>query len=480
MRSTNTGAGQRLSPCDKWSRRRSHESRKSGNGPRVFISVLGTGYLGATHAACLTALGHTVVGVDRDAERVAALNDGRAPFHEPGLDDLLAEGRDSGRLHFSTDVAEAADADVHFLCVGTPQQPGSYAADLDALWAAARDLAPLLTAPCVVVGKSTVPVGTAAELRDLFRAEAPAKDDVRVAWNPEFLREGHAVEDSLRPDRLVLGVEDEQANQVLRSVYASLIHAGVPVVRTDLATAELAKVSANVMLAARISLVNLLAEVCEAAHADVGDLTEVLGLDARIGDSFLSPGLGYGGGCLPKDTRAFMARARELGVAESSALLREVDATNMRQRSRTVDLAGALLDGQLRDRPVAVLGAAFKAGSDDVRDSPALDVANTLAARGAAVSVYDPRAGDNVRRVCPQLRVAQSVQEAVAGADLLLVLTEWPEFGSLDPVELASLVRNPQVLDGRLVLDPDKWHAAGWRVHALGRAPMETTTAGAR
>jgi UDPglucose 6-dehydrogenase len=288
------------------------------------------------------------------------------------------------------------------------------------------------------------------------------------------------VKDSLHPDRLVLGVEDEEANQALRSVYAPVIRDGVPVVRTDLATAELAKVSANVMLAARISLVNLLAEVCEAAHADVGDLTEVLGLDERIGNSFLSPGIGYGGGCLPKDTRAFMARARELGVADAATLLREVDATNMRQRSRTVDLAGRLLDGRLRDRPVAVLGAAFKAGSDDVRDSPALDVATTLAARGAAVRVYDPRAGENVRRTCPQLGLARSSEDAVTGADLVLVLTDWPEFGSLDPVGLASLVRTPRVIDGRLVLDPAKWRAAGWRVHALGRAAEEPAAVGAR
>jgi UDPglucose 6-dehydrogenase len=448
-----------------------------GNDRRVLISVLGTGYLGATHAACLASLGHSVVGVDRDADRIRILASGRAPFHEPGLDALLAEGRDTGRLRFSTDVAAVEGAEVHFLCVGTPQRPGSYAADLGALWSATDDLAPLLSDPCVVVGKSTVPVGTASQLRSHLASQAPAGEAVGVAWNPEFLREGHAVEDSIRPDRLVVGVEDERANEALRCVYAQLIRSGVPVVRTDLATAELAKVSANVMLAARVSLVNLLAEVCEAAHADVGDLTEVLGLDSRIGDGFLSPGIGYGGGCLPKDTRAFMARARELGVAESSALLREVDATNMRQRSRTVDLAAGLLDGHLRGRPVAVLGAAFKAGSDDVRDSPALDVATTLAARGAEVRVYDPRAGANVRRTRPQLHVASSTEDAVTGADLVLVLTDWPEFASLDPVGLSGLARTSKVIDGRLVLDPAKWRAAGWQVHALGRAPVDDTMA---
>jgi UDPglucose 6-dehydrogenase len=433
------------------------------------ISVLGTGDLGATHAACLAECGHDVVGVDTDPERVARLRGGRAPFHEPRLDQVLRGALDAGRLTFTTDVTEAADADVHFVCVGTPQRANSYAADLTALWAATRALARHLRRACLVVGKSTVPVGTAARVRDLLRAESPAGEAVATAWNPEFLREGHAVDDSLHPDRLVFGVESDEANQVLRAVYSALIAAGVPVVRTDLATAELAKVSANVMLAARVSLVNLLAEVCEAADADVADLTEVLGLDRRIGAEFLSPGIGYGGGCLPKDTRAFMARATELGVADSSALLREVDATNMRQRSRTVDLAVRLLGGAVRDARVAVLGAAFKAGSDDVRDSPALDVATTLSARGADVRVYDPRASENVRRSRPELTTATSVEDAVSDADLVLVLTDWPEFSSLDPVGLCELVRTPRVLDGRLVLDPVKWRAAGWTFHALGR-----------
>jgi len=436
------------------------------------LSVLGTGYLGATHAACLAAGGHDVVGIDTDGSRVAALERGVPPFHEPGLVEVLRTGLAEGRLRFSTDVAAAADSDAHFLCVGTPQQPGSHAADLGALWQAVHALAPLLERSCVVIGKSTVPVGTAAGLRDVLHGTAPAGEDVHVAWNPEFLREGHAVEDSLHPDRLVLGVESEHAYGVLREVYSRAIAEGVPVVRTDLETAELAKVSANVMLAARISLVNLLAEVCEAADADVADLTRVLGLDKRIGPEFLSPGIGYGGGCLPKDTRAFMARARELGVTESAALLREVDATNMRQRSRTVDLAAQMLDDRLAGARVAVLGAAFKAGSDDVRDSPALDVATTLCARGAHVVVHDPQALDNVRRTRPQLGTAEDVEQAVTGAELVLVLTEWPEYASLDPVSLAGLAAVPRVLDGRLVLDPDKWRAAGWQLCALGRGAV--------
>jgi UDPglucose 6-dehydrogenase len=435
----------------------------------VLISVIGTGYLGATHAACLAAVGHQVVGVDSDPERIDRLSAGRAPFHEPGLDDLLARGVRSGALVFDSDFRRTAEADVHFLCVGTPQRAGSHAADLSALDAAIASLADSLRRPCLVVGKSTVPVGTARTLGAELRAQAPPGQRVGIAWNPEFLREGHAVQDSLQPDRLVFGVENDDADQVLRDVYARTINDGTPVVRTDLETAELAKVSANVMLAARISLVNLLAEVCEAADADVGDLTRILGLDERIGSRFLRPGVGYGGGCLPKDTRAFAARAEELGLGGPAAVLREVDAINMSQRARTVDKAVALLGGRTAARRVAVLGAAFKAGSDDVRDSPALDVAATLQARGADVHVYDPEAGDNVRRTHPWLHAAPSVEDACNGADVVLVLTEWDEFRGIDPVALLDVVGQPRVIDGRLVLDPDKWRAAGWDFHALGR-----------
>lgn len=433
------------------------------------ISVIGTGYLGATHAAALAACGHEVVGVDNDPRRVERLCSGSAPFHEPGLDALLSQYVDAGTLGFSTDPTAAVGADVHFLCVGTPQRPGTHAADLSALHAAADALAPLLDRPCLVVGKSTVPVGSAGELRDRIRAVAPAGDDVHMAWNPEFLREGHAVEDSLHPDRLVFGVERDEDDQWLRDVYATQLAEGVPVVRTDLATAELAKVSANAMLAARISLVNMLAEVCEAADADVGDLTRILGFDERIGSKFLNPGVGFGGGCLPKDTRAFVARAEELGVDGPVAILREVDTINMRQRARTIDLAVEMLGGKPAGRKVAVLGAAFKADSDDVRDSPALDVAATLQARGAEVHVHDPKANDNAQRARPGLHTHDSVEAACRDAEAVLVLTDWDEFRGIDPVALAGVVRHPRVIDGRLVLDADKWRAAGWDFHALGR-----------
>ena len=426
----------------------------------MLISVVGTGYLGATHAACLSATGHQVVGVDRDPERIRVLREGRAPFHEDGLDELLADGVAAGRLRFTDDLADVADADVHFLCVGTPQCEDGDGADLSALWSAADGLGPHLRDDALVVGKSTVPVGTAVRLRERLGA--------RVAWNPEFLREGRAVRDTLRPDRLVLGVDSDEDHQVLLRVYADLVAAGVPVIRTDPATAELAKVSANAMLATRVSTVNLLAEVCEASGADVGDLTTILGADSRIGREFLAPGLGYGGGCLPKDTRAFVARARELGVVESADLLEAVDRVNLRQRARTVELALSLLPGGTGS--VAVLGGAFKAESDDVRDSPALDVATRLHRAGVTVRLHDPHAGANVRREQPDLTVVDDVAGACRGADLVLVLTEWPQFAALDPHEVGRLVHRRAVVDARLVLDPEKWVGAGWDYRALGRS----------
>jgi UDPglucose 6-dehydrogenase len=434
----------------------------------VRISVIGTGYLGATHAAALARWGHDVVGIDVDHRRVERLARGAAPFHEPGFENLLREGVGSGRLTFTPDVAAAASADVHFLCVGTPQLDGGHGADLVALWAAVDALATQSRPGALVVGKSTVPVGTAARVQERLNDLGGGRPANEVAWNPEFLREGHAVEDSLRPDRLVLGVSSDDAYAALCEVYACALRDGVPVVRTDLQTAELAKASANVMLASRISVVNVLAEVCEAASADIERLTEILGLDPRIGPRYLSPGIGFGGGCLPKDLRAFAARAAELGVGTAAGLLRAVDEVNTHQRQRTVDLAMTLLDGRPRGRCVAALGAAFKADSDDVRDSPALAVATAVARLGARVRVYDPEAAHHVAD-CAGLEAADSAESACAGAELTLILTEWAEFRDLDPTALGQVVARPTVIDGRLVLDPDRWTRAGWRVHALGR-----------
>ncbi len=434
------------------------------------ITVLGTGYLGATHAACMAELGYDVLGLDVDEAKVACLSRGELPFYEPGLEPLLRKHVESGRLRFTTSFAEVAEfGDVHFICVGTPQKKGEYAADLTYVHAAVEALGALLTRPVLVVGKSTVPVGTAAAVADRIAELAPDAG-AEVAWNPEFLREGFAVEDTLSPDRLVIGVRSEQAEARLREVYAPLIDAGIPlVICPDFATAELVKVAANAFLATKISFINAMSEVCEASGADVVLLSKALSYDTRIGGRFLNAGLGFGGGCLPKDIRAFMARAGELGADQALTFLREVDDINMRRRARMVDLARELLGGSFMGRSVAVLGAAFKPDSDDVRDSPALNVAGMIHLQGAAVRVYDPKAVENARRLFPQLDYSASAVEAATGADVVLHLTEWSEFREMDPAALSAVVRQRNIVDGRNVLDPARWRAAGWTYRALGR-----------
>ncbi|MFI5099990.1 MAG: UDP-glucose dehydrogenase family protein [Actinomycetes bacterium] len=434
------------------------------------ITVIGTGYLGATHAAAMAELGHEVLGIDIDAKKIEQLSGGDVPFYEPELPELVRKGLASGALRFGTDPAEAAAfGDVHFVCVGTPQKQGSYAADLTALETATESLAAHLGRPALVVGKSTVPVGTAQRIASRLRALAPAGDGVELAWNPEFLREGHAVKDSLDPDRLVFGVGSPEAEATLRSVYAPVIARGTPVVVADLPTSELVKVAANSFLATKISFINAMAELCEATGADVATLSEALAHDKRIGGDFLRAGLGFGGGCLPKDIRAFMARAGELGVDQALTFLREVDAINQRRRARTVDLARAALGGSFDGRSVTVLGAAFKPGSDDVRDSPALDVAVTIHEQGGRVRVYDPQAMENARARFPLLTYSHDVQSACEGADIVLHLTEWAEFRELDPAQLGEVVAHRRVVDGRGVLDAERWRAAGWTYRALGR-----------
>ncbi|MGV0043008.1 UDP-glucose dehydrogenase family protein [Mycobacterium colombiense] len=434
-------------------------------------TVFGTGYLGATHAVGMAELGHDVLGVDIDPGKVAKLAGGDIPFYEPGLRKLLRENLAAGRLRFTTDYEMAADfADVHFLGVGTPQKKGEYGADLRHVYAVIDSLVPRLTTSAVLVGKSTVPVGTAAELNQRAAALAPAGVDVEVTWNPEFLREGYAVQDTLRPDRIVLGVKQDstRAEAAVRELYGPLLEAGVPFLVTDLQTAELVKVSANAFLATKISFINAISEVCEAAGADVSLLADALGYDPRIGRQFLNAGLGFGGGCLPKDIRAFMARAGELGADQALTFLREVDSINMRRRTRMVELASAACGGSLLGANIAVLGAAFKPESDDVRDSPALNVAGQLQLNGAAVNVYDPKALDNAQRLFPTLNYAVSVEEACERADAVLVLTEWRQFVDMDPEDLADRVRARVIVDGRNCLDVARWQRAGWRVYRLG------------
>jgi len=437
------------------------------------IAVFGTGYLGATHAACMAELGHDVLGVDVDTAKLARLAAGEAPFFEPGLDEVLKANLDAGRLQFTSSYAKAADfADIHFIAVATPQKRGEFAADLTYVDSVVTTLAPLLKRPAVIYGKSTVPVGTAARLSDMVRHIAPVGDAIEVAWNPEFLREGFAVLDTLHPDRIVLGVDFERkgrAEEVAREVYGDIIEQGVPFLVTDLETSELVKTAANAFLATKISFINAMAELCEAAGGDVSELADAIGYDARIGRPFLNAGIGFGGGCLPKDIRAFMARAGELGANQALTFLREVDSINMRRRIRMVEMTRELVGGSLIGARVAVLGAAFKPESDDIRDSPALNIAGQIQLQGASVTVYDPRAMDNSRRLFPTLDYAEDVREACNGADVTLVLTEWEEFRRLEPAALDSIVRSRRIIDGRNCLDPAKWRSSGWVYQGVGR-----------
>ena len=435
------------------------------------VSVIGAGYLGVSHAVGMSVLGHDVLVRDVDRERVAALSSGTLPFYEPGLEQALREQIESGRLRFTAALPEVAEfADVHFICVGTPQRDRKFAADTSFVEAAVETLARYLRRPCVVVGKSTVPVGTADRLAERLAILSPAGHNAELAWNPEFLREGHALNDTLRPDRLVFGARSDTALRALRTVYQSLIDAGIPVVETDFATAELVKVAANAFLATKISFINAMAEVCESAGADVTALAGALAHDTRIGGQFLAPGIGFGGGCLPKDIRAFIARADEIGANQAVNFLREVDSINTRRRTRTVALARALCDGSLAGRTVGVWGAAFKPNSDDIRDSPALEIANAIKQQGARVQVYDPKAIANARRRYPHLEYVGSALAAATNADLILHLTEWTEFGAIDPSALATVVAERKLIDGRGALDGPRWRAAGWTVRTLGQA----------
>lgn len=430
------------------------------------ISVIGTGYLGTTHAACMSSLGFEVIGIDVDPAKIKSLAAGEIPFYEPGLEELLQKELKSGRLSFSTDFKAIKDCDVHFICVGTPQVKDGLAADLSYVFAALNEIAPIIKSGSLVVGKSTVPVGTAAKMREALLAINPETD---LAWNPEFLREGFAIEDTLKPNRLVVGITSDKAEGILREVYAKSLEEETPWVVADLPTAELVKAAANSFLATKISFINAMAEICEAAGGDVTVLAKAIGYDPRIGSRFLQAGIGFGGGCLPKDIRAFMARAQELGADHALEFLREVDSINLRARARMIDLVRKDLSQDLRGKKIAVLGAAFKPDSDDVRDSPALDIAVQLQGAGATVTVHDPKAIENARKRFPVLGFSETVAGCVQGAELVLHLTEWKIYREIDPSELIKLVAQPAMIDGRNALDREKWQRAGWKFRALGR-----------
>ena len=433
------------------------------------ISVIGTGYLGAVHAACMSSLGHEVVGYDTDSAKVETLSRGVSPFFEPEFEKLLESVLATGQLRFTSSAEEAVrGAKLHFICVGTPQQLGSDAADLRFVDAAVQTVADLADCDGLIVGKSTVPVGTAQRLAERLGGASR----LELAWNPEFLREGKAVRDTLHPDRLVFGVTSEHAEKSLLEVYGTIINDGTPYITTDLATAEMVKVAANSFLATKISFINAMAEVCEVANADVVTLSQALGYDERIGRRFLNAGLGFGGGCLPKDIRAFSARAGELGASDALTFLREIDKINMRRRDKVVAVAGAMLGGDFLSKNVAVLGAAFKPNSDDVRDSPALNVAAAMHLKGAAVRVHDPRAIPNARLRFPTLTYCPIIEDACRNTDLIVLATEWDEYRNIDPRTFLSIAREPRLLDARNAVDHDFWSEAGWQVYALGRGAL--------
>jgi UDPglucose 6-dehydrogenase len=431
------------------------------------LSVIGTGYLGATHAAAMASLGFQVVGVDVDEEKIAMLREGKVPFFEPDLEELLEAEVKSGRLTFATDFSAISDCDVHFVCVGTPQKKDSLAADLTYVDASMKAVASHAKAGSLMVGKSTVPVGTADRLSRIVKEINP---DIELAWNPEFLREGFAVEDTLRPNRLVVGVTSDRAEDILKEVYAPLLANNVPWIRSDLPTAELVKVAANSFLATKISFINAMAEICEAAGGDVTVLAKAIGYDPRIGSRFLQAGIGFGGGCLPKDIRAFMARSEELGARQSLEFLREIDSINLRARQRMIDLVRQDLGLDLKGKKIAVLGAAFKPDSDDVRDSPALDIAVQISEAGAEVHVHDPKAIEPARRRFPKLTYSSSIEEVASGSDAILHLTEWKMYREIDPIILKPKVKQAIVIDGRNALDRERWLSAGWKFRALGRS----------
>jgi UDPglucose 6-dehydrogenase len=434
------------------------------------LSVIGTGYLGATHAACMASLGFEVIGFDIEASKIDLLSKGKVPFYEPELEELLSEQIKSGRLTFTNNITDLAEADVHFICVGTPQVKNGNAADLTYVNSALESIAKFVKPGGLVVGKSTVPVGTATKLRNRLLELNPKAD---LAWNPEFLREGFAVEDTLRPNRLVVGVVNDSAEQILKEVYANNLKEKTPWVRADLPTSELVKVAANSFLATKISFINAMAEICEAAGGDVTVLAKAIGYDPRIGSRFLQAGIGFGGGCLPKDIRAFMARAEELGASQAVEFLKEIDAINLRARQRIIELVRKDLADDLRGKKVAILGAAFKPDSDDVRDSPALDIAAQIQAAGAVVTVHDPKAIANAQKRFPALNFADDVNATLKDSEIVLHLTEWKIYREIDPVKVKSIVKNPIIIDGRNALDRDLWQSAGWKFRALGRSNNE-------
>ncbi len=431
------------------------------------VAVIGTGYVGLVAGTCFAELGWSVTCVDKDGAKVAALHRGEIPIHEPGLDDLVRTNVASGRLKFTTDMATAAGpADAVFLAVGTPSKDEDGDADLSQLFAAIDEIIPLLSGHTVLVTKSTVPIGTGRILQK--RVSALGSDlDVDIVSNPEFLREGAAISDFLNPDRVVIGAETERARAVMRVLYRPIAERGAPVLYTNIETAEMIKYAANSFLATKISFINEMADLAELVGADIVDVSRGMGMDNRIGKLFLNPGPGYGGSCFPKDTRALrnlaLRAGKRLMVTEAA-----IDANNERKQAvaaRILDMLG----GQVVGATVAVLGVAFKANTDDVRESPSLDIINRLQQAGARVQAYDPEAMAQAGLLLKGVIWAKDAYSAIKGADVAVIATEWDEFKNMDLQRAKMLLRQPQIVDLRNLYDPAEMAAAGIDYVSVGR-----------
>ncbi len=432
----------------------------------MHIAVIGTGYVGLVTGACFAEFGVNVTCVDVDAEKIKMLSEGHIPIYEPGLDQIVSKNTQAGRLHFTTDIRTAVEqALVIFLAVGTPpKEDGS--ADLRFIDEAARSIAEHMNGYKVIVTKSTVPVGTGEHVRALVKEHQKAKHNFGVVSNPEFLREGAAIDDFMRPDRVVIGSRDEEAVAIMRDLYRPLYLIETPIVITSLEAAELTKYAANAFLAAKISFINEIANLCDRIGCDVHDVARAIGMDNRIGRKFLHPGPGYGGSCFPKDTSALLSVAR--AYDGESLIVEAVVEVNRRQRQAMVEKIEKLV-GDLKGKTVAVLGLSFKPETDDMREAPALDIINALVERGAKVRAYDPVAIPQARKVLPEIEYAEDEYAAVEGSDALVFMTEWNQFRALNMERIRELMRTPRIADLRNIYEPAAMRELGFNYVGVGR-----------
>lgn len=432
------------------------------------VAMIGTGYVGLVSGACFADFGHMVCCVDKDPSKIDRLNQGQMPIFEPGLEDLVASNVRDGRLSFAIDGAEAIrTADAVFIAVGTPSRRGDGHADLSYVYAAAEEIAGLIEGFTVIVTKSTVPVGTGDEIERIIRARRPDAE-FAVVSNPEFLREGAAIEDFKRPDRVVVGTEDDRARVVMAELYRPLSLNETPILFTARRTSELIKYAANAFLALKITFINEMADLCEAVGADVQQVARGIGLDKRIGSKFLNAGPGYGGSCFPKDTLALVRTATDAG--SPVRLVETTVQVNDARKKAMADRVAQALGGDLKGRTVALLGMTFKPNTDDMRDSPALDVIPALIARGATVQAFDPEGMEEAARMLEGVAFKDGPYEAVAGADVIVILTEWNQFRALDLDRVKLLMRQPVMVDLRNVYRPDDMRARGFTYSSIGRA----------